>query len=355
MRALGISCESYISCFGSSSEKLHQMLFCRNAAANTGSSADLSDMAESPVYNITDGFELSARMLALTVYSSTEKFKAKFSSADIESFGISAGCVFGSVKETEIADRKVNEKGLRGISVKNMLNSVPCGSSSKSAIVSCLRGENVINCNGVTASIDSLIYASDRIERGICKGMAAGGTEENNLLVRLASSDLKNVTLSEGAGSVIIHDAACGADCYMLGKGRSFSPENNYSSALISAVSKAIKSIEDSDKKIDLVICGFNSDEESDNARLSAMEYCFVKTGVRCYSAKGIFGEVAGADGILAVIASMEILRSQKFPSDCINIGNVSECSEIKNILIADVDKCGLASCVILGKEIYYG
>ena len=111
---------------------------------------------------------------------------------------------------------------LRGISVKNMLNSVPCSSSSKSVIVSCLRGDNIINCNGVTASIDSLIYASDRIERGICKGMAAGGTEENNLLVRLASSDLKNVTLIKGAGSVIIHDAVCGTDCYMLGKEKVF-------------------------------------------------------------------------------------------------------------------------------------
>ena len=79
--------------------------------------------------------------------------------------GISGGNVYGSIGTLESISKEILEKDMKAIRVKNGTNSILCGTVSKTAAVHQLKGQNISNCDGDTASLDALIYAKDLFQK----------------------------------------------------------------------------------------------------------------------------------------------------------------------------------------------
>jgi 3-oxoacyl-(acyl-carrier-protein) synthase len=350
MKALGISCGSFISVFGNSEEWLYERLFL----SDTDISSNMIDESEIDKHAISasfTSFDKLTKMQSLVVHNSVEAFKRRTDIDINEDIGLVSGCEYGCINSFLYVNSRIDEKGLRGVGVKDAMNCIPCAVSSRTAIVSGLTGSNIVNYNGITAALDSIIFAADRIGLGKNSIFAVAGADEFNPIVEKINTKMKEHKYCEGAASIIVHSPSYKSECFLSGIGKSFSPERDYKKAFLTAIKKSVSSAETVCRKIDLAILGTNADKDMDTIFREALNSFFSEQSMPYLSSEDFFGEVTGADGILSAIIAMKIFKEQHLPLKCKWTGEKSIPLKINNIMIADIDISGQASCIILSND----
>ena len=351
MKALGISCGDFISVFGNSEEQLYERMFISDTDISV-SVIDESEIEKNEATADFSAFDKLTKMQSLVVYNSIEAFK-KQSGIDInEDIGFASGCEYGCIKSLAYVNSRINEKGLRGIGVKDAMNCIPCAASSRTAIISGLTGSNIVNYDGITSSLDSIIFAADRIGLGKNRVFAVAGADEFDPLIENINRSMKEHKYCEGAASIILHTLDYKSECYLSRIGKSFSSEGNYKKAISTAIRKAISGDEIAYRKIDLVIFGTNGSNDINAIFCKALNEIFPEQSMPYLSAEDIFGEVTGADGILSVIIAMKSFKEQKLALKCKWTADKIIPSEINNIMIADIDISGQVSCIIVSNTL---
>ena len=343
MEAIEITAGSYISHFGMTESILQDWLYNERDGEIENTISDI-DLSEYECGKQILHFERAAIFLNIAAERTMKRFREEQGNVLSVDIGISGGNVYGSIGTLESISKEILEKDMKAIRVKNGTNSILCGTVSKTAAVHQLKGQNISNCDGDTASLDALIYAIDAINLGMIPYFMVCGAEEYSKILLQKQKEGNQCKFSEGAASFVIgRNLAC-PDAKIVGTGKSFTSNKNYRDALNRAIRKAFECC-DKRIEIDFVICGRLYEEQEEELLKNVFADSFHTNEIPYWSSRWIFGDVAGANGAFEVVSALQIIKDNRFPHNC---RNINEAKDINNILILDYDREGQVACLLL-------
>lgn len=345
MEAIEITAGSYIAYFGSTESELQERLFSGKDERILKRIPDI-DISEYECGEKILHFEQAAIFLNIAAERTMKRFRDEQGAVEPMDIGISGGNVYGSIGTLESISQAIIEKDMKAIRIKNGTNSILCGAISKTGAVQQLKGQNICNCDGDTASLDALIYGVDAINLGQLPYFLVGGTEEYSEILYQKQNKLSDYPFSEGAASFVIGRNLAHPDARIVGTGKSFTSDKNYRNAINRAIKKALACVEET-VKIDLVICGKLYEKQEEELLKMVIIDSLQSDEIPYWSSRWIFGDVSGANGAFEIISALQIMKDNELPYNCINI---DKSQDINNILVLDYDAEGQSACLLLSK-----
>ncbi len=253
--------------------------------------------------SIGKGNEQIAQYMSYATSSAFLDARVEEDEIDEYNIGIAVGTSQGGMKSLKDAADKISTLGSKGIRPMSAMNCIMCGAGAKVAIEKRIKGFNLTNVNGITASLDALVYAIDMLKSKDMEYAIVCGAEEYN---------------RAAAGAVLIQFSK--EQCVKkpnYARVSSYFRRLFYGDELEAQINAMIDKL--LEKDIELVIT--NSD---------ILIGLFQQRKENVLVPKQFLGDTYGANGMFSLIVG------------CIN--------SRKNILLIEMDEKGLCTSVILEK-----
>lgn len=312
-----------------------------------------------------------------------------------DDFGIVVGSTYGSIDSISSFDFQSLREGPNYVNPMDFPNTVLNAPASRASIFCKATGLNTTISNGVTSSIDAIIYASDFLRMGRAKAIVAGGVHglthdifwgahnskilagsKNGTLEISAPFDKRRngMVIGEGSALVILEtlEDALKRNAHIYaeikGYGTAFEPKmavsKNYQidgskRAILSAINDAGLTLHD----ISYISANAYSGVYGDAMETRVMKEVF---GMRAKlipitAIKSITGECFDASGALQTVAAVMSIktnivqptinykeRDEECDLDC--VANNSRTLPVKNVLINTFSRLGNNSSLIVSK-----
>ncbi len=325
-----------------------------------------------------------------------------FRDADIKSntysedeLGIVVGSTYGSIDSISSFDFQSLREGPNYVNPMDFPNTVLNAPASRASIFCKAKGLNTTISNGVTSSVDAIIYASDFLRMGRVRAVVAGGVHglthdifwgahnskilagsRNGTLEISAPFDKRRNGMIIGEASALIfletlEDALKrNAHIYaeVKGYGTAFDPKMSTAKdyqiegnrrAIIDAIKNANLTVHD----VSCIFANAYSGVYGDNMETLAINDAFgMKSKLIPITAiKSMTGECFDASGALQTIAAIMSIRTNTIPPtinykepdpecDLDYVPNNSRVVPVKNVLINSFSRLGNSSALIISK-----